>query len=359
MGKYIIAILLLLVAASAHAAPTISSVSGSFSRYSSVTISGSNFTTHANYNEGATWHSSAPINATFKDFEDSSKTSNAFDGAYLNDVTITSGGPTNSAKYASVANNGSDTPAYGISQAKNSGQAMFSSFWFMIPSGGASGGKPWRWYFGPNSANDNLYLAVNCGATPYFTMQGDMLAQNGVGAIYGGTYTAATWHKVEVLASQPLGKYTIWMDGSTYLDYTTEQGGNPWSFSHTMSPNGHTVELPDMIDGTGRGCAVAGSYNYDDVYLDYTPARVEICTGSTWATRGVCNTQIPTSWGTSSVAFKVNQGTFADGSTKYLYVVDSNNAANSTGYSVTFGASSSTPHVPTAPAGVSVKNVTN
>jgi hypothetical protein len=92
-----------------------------------------------------------------------------------------------------------------------------------------------------------------------------------------------------------------------------------------------------MIDGTGRGCSVAGSYNYDDYYIDYTPARVEICNGSTWATRGICNTQIPTNWSASSIGIVVNQGTFTAGSSKYLYVVDSNNTANSSGTQIQFG----------------------
>lgn len=85
---------------------------------------------------------------------------------------------------------------------------------------------------------------------------------------------------------------------------------------------------------------------FDDMYVQYnTPARVELCSGSTWSNRGKCEIQVPSSWGTSSVAATVNTGSFSSGSTAYFYVVDSSGVANSTGYSVKIGnsVSSSTP----------------
>jgi hypothetical protein len=60
----------------------------------------------------------------------------------------------------------------------------------------------------------------------------------------------------------------------------------------------------------------------DDVYVDNTLARVELCPGSTWASRGVCSIQIPSAWSSTSVTATVNTGNFNTGQAAYLYVVD-------------------------------------
>lgn len=75
----------------------------------------------------------------------------------------------------------------------------------------------------------------------------------------------------------------------------------------------------------------------DNIYVDRTLARVEICTNSTWAARGACEVQIPSAWSASSITATVNQGSFANGTTAYLYVVDSTGAVNTNGLAVTFG----------------------
>lgn len=77
----------------------------------------------------------------------------------------------------------------------------------------------------------------------------------------------------------------------------------------------------------------------DDVYIDNTLSRVEICPGSTWGNRGKCEFQIPTAWGSDgkSIVITVNQGAFATGSTtRFLYVVDSTGVANSNGKEIIF-----------------------
>jgi hypothetical protein len=64
--------------------------------------------------------------------------------------------------------------------------------------------------------------------------------------------------------------------------------------------------------------------------------------------------QIPQIWGASFITTKVNQGSFADGSSQYLYVLDSIGTANNTGYPITFGSGSSDIIAPSAPSGLSV-----
>jgi hypothetical protein len=78
----------------------------------------------------------------------------------------------------------------------------------------------------------------------------------------------------------------------------------------------------------------------DDVYIDNTLSRVEICPGSTWSNRGSCEIQIPSSWSSTSITAVVNQGAIPSGETRYLYVVDSTGAANTQGSQITIGESS-------------------
>lgn len=77
-----------------------------------------------------------------------------------------------------------------------------------------------------------------------------------------------------------------------------------------------------------------GYYGFDDVYLNFTQARVEICNSSTWTTRSQCEIQPVSVWGTTSITTPINQGAFAVATPVYLYVVDSTGAVNSTGYPV-------------------------
>ncbi|MFA6198058.1 MAG: putative Ig domain-containing protein [Patescibacteria group bacterium] len=85
---------------------------------------------------------------------------------------------------------------------------------------------------------------------------------------------------------------------------------------------------------------VAGYYELylDDIYIDTTQARVEIGNTSTWDTNTHREIQIPhTTWNDDQIQFTVNQGTFTNGESAYLYVVDENGVVNTTGYPITFG----------------------
>jgi len=75
---------------------------------------------------------------------------------------------------------------------------------------------------------------------------------------------------------------------------------------------------------------------YDEVYLDDSWARVEIGNASTWSGCSHRETQIPSSWSSSSITVTVNQGTFADSAGAYLYVTDDEGNVNANGYSITF-----------------------
>lgn len=97
-------------------------------------------------------------------------------------------------------------------------------------------------------------------------------------------------------------------------------------------------------------------YN-DDVYLDNTRARVELCPNPAWSSRGQCETQIPTAWNPngSSITVNVNQGQFSGNTSAYLYVVNSDGTVNTTGYPVTINFGSSPIQAPKGLKGTAVK----
>lgn len=70
---------------------------------------------------------------------------------------------------------------------------------------------------------------------------------------------------------------------------------------------------------------------YDDLYVDNTQARVELCDSNIWSTRTHCEVQPTTAWSDSSITASVNLGKFQAGSgeNNYLYVVDSNGNVSS------------------------------
>ena len=84
---------------------------------------------------------------------------------------------------------------------------------------------------------------------------------------------------------------------------------------------------------TWFGCRDCYKY-YDDFYLDDTFSRIELCNNATHSSATICEPQPPTAWATGEITVTVNQGAIPNG-TAYLFVFDSANAVNATGYAVT------------------------
>ncbi|UTG91408.1 hypothetical protein [Geobacter sulfurreducens] len=77
--------------------------------------------------------------------------------------------------------------------------------------------------------------------------------------------------------------------------------------------------------------------DWGEIYVDNTLARVEICNASAKASSNHCEIQIPqTVWNDGQLQFKVNQGSFPDNSTAYLFVLDASGSV-SAGKQITFG----------------------
>src|SRR5205807_496122 len=112
-----------------------------------------------------------------------------------------------------------------------------------------------------------------------------------------------------------------------------------------FNSNGHTWTLGGMIDNpSSDGVSGGGGYIFDDIYFDYTQARVMIGNSSTFSGSNHREIQIPVSWSDSGITATLNQGSFANGASVYIFVVDANGNA-SPGYPIILGQSGSAPTV--------------
>lgn len=102
-----------------------------------------------------------------------------------------------------------------------------------------------------------------------------------------------------------------------------------------------TAKRPQVVgfyrDSTADG---SGALYLDDAYIDNTWQRVEIGNNATYNNCTLREIQPSTSWADGSVTFTVNQGSFSDSSTGYVFVTDASGVRNA-GYQVTFGTSGS------------------
>ena len=161
---------------------------------------------------------------------------------------------------------------------------------------------------------------------------------------------ADQWHRMEtylVASTNPsVGRIVLWEDYAKQTDLftaTCTSACTACKWDTWMSP------LNANHDGNNVYTWI------DDIYIDNTLARAEICSASSWGSRANCEIQIPTDWSNSFVSILINQGSFTSGQIVYLYVVDSSGTANSSGFPITISNSSgevdTTP--PTSPTSLS------
>ncbi|HEV7609484.1 MAG TPA: hypothetical protein VGO61_19255 [Steroidobacteraceae bacterium] len=333
----------------ANATPAVSGVSGTVSHGSSITISGSGFGTRANNNSNSdSWQGGNFLMFRFKDFEDGQINSHGFyaqkgDSPWSpssSELGIQNGGPVNSTKY--IKRSYVTDEAGGLSaNVSGSSNQLYTTFKFMMPANTQSG-KLFRFY--ATSPMNDVYLSSGCTNN---MVRGFSECTSGTcsGAATewgtGPALTANQWHRIEVWADASKNQFTVWVNG------TQAWTKSNWLNSSLMM-NGHTLDYPNMLDSSSRdaSCPATGSYNYDDIYADFTQARVEISDAATWSASRTKEIQIATAWSDSSISVRVNSGQFTAGRSAYLYVVDANGTANSQGIPVTIGGSAGTPPPP-------------
>ena len=238
--------------------------------------------------------------------------------------------------------------AYNISLQEihdNQAEWFFSYWYYTNQADSARQSKPWQMY-GSSSDEPMTYMGWGQNGVDGFLRIGMMDAgssdpNNGAAANqswYGvGASDIASvrnkWIRIDVYLKQSTGgltngEYRVWLSNGTNSTWMSL-----WRYpTKTRSTSNYWRQL--MLGEYFGGGNTTHQVWMDDVYIDSTQARVEICDKSTWTSRTHCEIQIPTTWLDNSITFNVNPGSFTDLRNTYLYVVDSNGNVDSNGYSL-------------------------
>ncbi len=214
---------------------------------------------------------------------------------------------------------------------------IYISGWFYNTTSGAPsrnvklvsfrGGNPGDWKY-PNGRTD-LYPSVGSGHMYINDCDGTAVAQDwGL----GGDLKSGAWHRLESYMDIGTvgggdGIFELLLDGD---EWATVAG----NFRDSECYFTNLYMLSYLATDTGDPRPQMDCY-WDELYVDVTKARIELGNAATWEACTRREIQIPRTWSDGEIGFQVNQGTFADDSLVYLYVVDENGSANPDGFPVT------------------------
>ena len=366
-------LILILITASAHAAPSISSVSGTISNGSEVTVAGSSFGT------GATI-------LTWDNFE-AHTTGTDLAGGSLTPVTTATGNWTTFKLSPST-----DPVEISTTRAHGGSKSVFIDWTSeTINSFGWDGKGPysqlyisyWRYMTGTYSTSDPdnhkqfyLYGTNTCSGLNEAPQGMPLMPQ---GSSTWGYYVNNSTSQPNYSGTNNLSSNSTYGTGNTKTWSNTSNAWNRWEFwqkinsSYSCTPGSNCDgELTYWVDATkiyerddykfafcsgswkgfrlghmAQGMVGSAEAWFDDVYIATSPARVEVGNASTWSACTHREIQPFTSWATGSISVTFNQGSFANGSTAYVYVVDSAGDISS-GSAITIGGSDTTPPTVTA-----------
>jgi hypothetical protein len=206
---------------------------------------------------------------------------------------------------------------------------------FAYSQGSGPYNLPNNWYAEynarPTSRTSGAAYHLNDDATGSAAQSLQAPDQNGHSWWWEGAVNpmSGTWAKVEMelkYTNLADGYVKLWENGILKIDY-----------------RGPTDRLPgsartEGIGGYARNYPQTTNWRYfADVYLDYSRARVVLGDAPTLEASTVREVQVPTTWSNSTIAVSANLGTFSAGQTAYVYVVDSNGQVNRSGVPITIG----------------------
>lgn len=345
-----------LIASQAYGEPAITAVNGAISNSNSITISGTRFGVKSPV---------APV------LWDTAGNQSAY-ANLSNGATIpASGGP--------WSNNGNNAVKYATSNLRhNKLRAMYSSrpananianifsngltinggnlyiSWWAKPSGRISESQSTKVLrLSDNDSNGTLEVSWTNHQFYYFDTSTGTYRLN---EWAGWNGVPGAWNRSEVWWNANSVKAWVNSEQRINASLTVEPMNNNRTLWSAPRPLNHIYHLgydPNSVDG---GLI---TMDFGEIYIDNTPARVEICSGAAWSSRAHCEIQIPTAWSDTATTITVNQATFLnDGSTTYyLFVVDPTGTPNSTGYPIKFSSSTSSQIVP--PQKLQIKESTN
>ena len=347
MKKYLITLFIWLFPAVCLAVPSITGVTtGEFDNNTNVTISGNNFGTKS---------PAAPV--SFLNFENGTAGNTISESGW---TSYSQGGlDANKPKYTTthfgVGSNGmlcNPNQSGMVSGCSGTCYDMASNIyhsWSPAPSGQ----KFYLTYniqrYGTAMSGSKFWRLRNGTTLPEFILSnlpGFYIADyNCVGTSMGGikylSSSSSTWYRQEFYGF--IGDQNQ-SNGFLYMNQLRGAGYSPASVS-SINFNSNTCggQLYRLNLGTEFRAATSTSVAnrpqayYDNVYVDITPARIEIGDSPTFTSCQHREIQIPASWASGAVTFTVNTGTFNQSDSAYLFVIDSSNTPNTTGYPITIG----------------------
>ncbi len=357
------------------AAPSISSVSGTVSDGSSITLSGSGFGTSTVANiewlGGPTGNiESGTLGNAFVRTGWTVSPNGASSIAPTYNNTFSHSGTKSILSAYEGCDNGCGTNKYGSLYAFNIGSVQsqgYATFWVYVDkSGGSTPGVQWKkWRLRHDSSqtdadgelmSSDWYLSTGARSQNYimYFCDTDAYAQ-----CYPGSDASLRW-----LEATDFVNVGSWQRIELYAKASSGAGIRDGSVFYYLHPQTSAVVISKGDDGTviTRATGVTNQWQWfhwdgyvgnnspdtqdrsnwklyqDDMYIQWGngPARVEICNNATWASRTHCEIQYPTAWAAGEITATVNRGSFGSSDIAYLYTIDSSGNV-SPAYTVTFG----------------------
>ena len=334
--KIVLTIAILLVGAPVYGAPSISGTSGTFGDGNAFTINGSSFQTDSDatpirfdeFNGGTNGQSVST--GGYWSTEGTAPTynnDNLRDGAGLNVKAVQDGAP-HDIIYKENVGFGSGN--------------IYVNFWCQFNRGVGGDSdyqiKLWRLQDTNTSADYPSFSNFNWGSDSsarwyYYQLNRDDSSSRTSGFTITA-YTDGAWVNIEAIIKQESSTSANDGEATVLHDSIQQFSVQNINMYNNNVENFDAIRFGEFLGNTATGTATE---YFDDIYMNDSWSRVYACEGSTYASRGHCEIQSVSSWSDTSVGVTVNQGSFADNSTVYLYVVDKNNDANSNGHEVDFG----------------------
>jgi hypothetical protein len=330
----------------ALAAPSITGVSGTFEAGQTVTITGSGFGNKPqpqpilwdNFEGGAIGKQIQGVPAAIGQWDT---------GAGSDNVTYTNA----KSHTGTMASRHDFMHYYNASLAKNmTFSRLYMDFWMVVDYVDIKSRnfKPWRLY-GDNDNYELDYLWM-CNGNALGRVQAN--AHLEVNSWGGPQYSNGGWMHIQLVYNESspgeangtvrhyINSQVAGLDSGAVL---TENGAAHFDqirIGHYWDQAAH-----DVCPANGGAIVYV-----DDVYIDTSWARVELADASSYAASTHREIQVANAWAEGAVSVNFNPGTFAAGSTAYLFVTDVNDIT-SPGIPVNIGG---TVVAPTAPTNLSV-----
>ena len=129
------------------------------------------------------------------------------------------------------------------------------------------------------------------------------------------------WHRVEIDAiASSAGAHDGSIRLATYANGVVNS--TSWDSVETHTSSGDTWSHVIFQNYIGNGITGNVQIWFDDVFIQNSPARVELCGADTWDARSHCEVQPHSAWSDTSIEVTINLGSFAGNDATYLYVID-------------------------------------